>query len=263
MMTMKTKYKYYIYPFIALLLLVTPSCKKFLQEEVYTQYDPDKFLQDQSGVDALLTGAYARSRIVAYDSRNYTFLMNEFTTDIAFETGGGLERDALPFIQFTWQPNNSFLNSFWIKMYEAIGSANTVLQVASSLKDIPQENIDKISAEARFIRAASYYYLYNLFGPTPIIEIPEGATPQEIENIGKATPRASKEDFVNYLVRDLEFAYENLPVEENPIGRATKGTALAVLTKLYLHDKNWEKVVETTGLLMDLQYYSIAPNYQE
>lgn len=258
---MKTKYKNYIYPFFALLLLLTPSCKKFLQEEVYTQYDPDKFLQDQSGIDALLTGAYSRARIISQNSRDYTFMMNEFPTDITFETGGGMERDALPFIEFTWQPNNIFLNSFWIKMYEAIGSANTVLQVTNGLKDIPVDKVNTISGEARFIRAASYYFLYNIFGPTPIIEIPEGATPEEIEQIGKATPKASKEEFVKYLVSDLEFAYDKLPVEENPIGRATKGSALAILTKLYLHEKNWTKVVETSQLLMDLNYYSLYADY--
>ena len=56
------------------------SCNDFLEEKVYTEYDPDGMLQDQSGVDALLTGAYARSRIIEYNSRNYTFLMNEFPT---------------------------------------------------------------------------------------------------------------------------------------------------------------------------------------
>ena len=35
------------------------SCNDFLEEKVYTEYDPDGMLQDQSGVDALLTGAYA------------------------------------------------------------------------------------------------------------------------------------------------------------------------------------------------------------
>jgi len=47
-----------------------------------------------------------------------------------------------------------------------------------------------ITGEAKFIRAASYYFLFNLFGPTPIIEIPAGSNPEQIEEIGKATPRA-------------------------------------------------------------------------
>ncbi|MGH2622244.1 MAG: hypothetical protein ACRDE7_01120, partial [Sphingobacterium sp.] len=88
MSTFKLKY-------ILLLCLpfLTTGCKSFLEEEVYTEYDPDGFLNDESGIDALLTGAYARSRIIAYDHRNYTYMMNEFNTDISFETGGGLEKD--------------------------------------------------------------------------------------------------------------------------------------------------------------------------
>lgn len=259
---MNNTYKTYLYTLLVCSLLMGSSCKKFLQEEVYTQYDPDKFLQDESGIDALLTGAYARARIISYDSRNYTFMMNEFTTDVSFETGGGLERDALPFTEFTWQPNNSFLNSFWVKMYQAISSSNTVLQVSEGLKSVPQETVNKISGEARFIRAASYYFLFNLFGATPIIEIPQGATPEEVEQIGKATPRAQKDDFVNYIINDLEFAYANLPLEEKPIGRATKGTALAVLAKLYLHEKDWEKVAEVTSRLMSYGYYDLAVDYK-
>ncbi|MEJ7736813.1 MAG: RagB/SusD family nutrient uptake outer membrane protein [Chitinophagaceae bacterium] len=248
--------------FFSCLLLSATGCKKFLNEEVYTQYDPSAFLKDKAGVDALLTGAYARSRIVAYDSRNYTYLMNEFTTDIAFETGGGLERDAAPYIQFNWSTNDQFLNSFWVKMYGAIASANTVLIVADDLKDLPAATVNGIKGEARFIRAASYYFLYNIFGPTPIIEIPNGATPDQIEAIGKSTPRAAKDVFVKYMVDDLTFAAENLPVEENPIGRATKGAALALLTKFYLHEKDWDKVIETSKKVTDLNYYSLYADYK-
>ncbi|MEX2566846.1 MAG: RagB/SusD family nutrient uptake outer membrane protein [Cyclobacteriaceae bacterium] len=113
----------------------------FLEEEVNTQYDRASFLQDPSGVDALLTGAYARSRIIAYDQRNYTCLLNEFCTDVSFETGGGLEAVAAPYIQFTWPVNNGILNGQWNKMYAAIASANTVLSVTDDLQDLPENEI--------------------------------------------------------------------------------------------------------------------------
>lgn len=248
---------------LAFLMTGFTSCTDFLEEKVYTEYDPNGMLQDQSGVDALLIGAYARSRIIEYNSRNYTFLMNEFPTDIAFETGGGLERDAFPFINFSWDVDNSFLNTFWGKMYEAIASANSVLNVTDGLTTISEESLKKAQAEARFIRAVSYYYLLNLFGPTPIIEIPKGASPDEIEQIGKSTPRASLEDFIKYIVTDLTFAADNLPVEENPIGRATRGAALAVLTKLYMHEKDWENAAATAQKVIDLKYYSLYTDYKK
>lgn len=248
---------------LAFLMTGFTSCTDFLEEKVYTEYDPNGMLQDQSGVDALLIGAYARSRIIEYNSRNYTFLMNEFPTDIAFETGGGLERDAFPFINFSWDVDNSFLNTFWGKMYEAIASANSVLNVTDGLTTISEESLKKAQAEARFIRAVSYYYLLNLFGPTPIIEIPKGASPDEIEQIGKSTPRASLENFIKYIVTDLTFAADNLPVEENPIGRATRGAALAVLTKLYMHEKDWENAAATAQKVIDLKYYSLYTDYKK
>lgn len=244
-------------------LLISTGCTDFLKEEIYTEYNPSDMLQDQSGIDALLAGAYARSRIIEYASRNYTYLMNEFPTDIAFETGGGLERDAAPFINFIWTVDNSILNSFWGKMYEAISSANSVLTVTDGLAGIPESNLKKAQAEARFIRAASYYFLYNIFGPTPIIEIPKNASPDEIEEIGKSTPRASKDVFVKYMVDDLLFAADNLPTEENPIGRATKGAALSLLTKVYMHEKDWDNVLTTSQKVIDLNYYSLYSNYKK
>lgn len=237
------------------------SCTDFLDEVVYTEYDPNQFLKDKSGVDALLTGAYSRSRIISYDHRNYTYLLNEFCTDVSFETGGGLEAVAAPFIQFTWPVNNGILNGQWNKMYGAIASANTVLIVAAQLDGLSESELNAIKGEARFIRASAYYYLYNLFGPTPLIEIPAGATPDEIESIGQETPRASKEEFFNYVIGDLEFAAENLPTEETLIGRATKGAALGYLMKLYLNDKNWEMASNTAQKIMDLGYYNLYEDY--
>lgn len=255
--------KYIYSTALSLMFIGATGCTDFLEEKVYTEYDPSEMLQDQSGVDALLAGAYARSRIIEYASRNYTYLMNEFPTDIAFETGGGLERDATPFINFTWAIDNSILNSFWGKMYEAVASANSVLNVTDGLAGISEEKLKSVQGEARFIRAVSYYFLYNLFGTTPLIEIPKNATPNEIEEIGKSTPRASQEEFVNYLVADLTFAAENLPVEENPIGKATKGSALALLTKLYMHEKNWDNVITTSQKVIDLKYYSLYDDYKK
>lgn len=246
---------------IALIALMLSGCKDFLKEEVYTEYDPSVILKDEEGVNALLAGAYSKSRMVAYDSRNYTYMMNEFCTDIAFETGGGLEANCVPYINFTWGVDNQFLNTHWGKMYDAISSANSVLAVAKSLTGVPEATVLKVQGEARFIRASSYYYLLNIFGPTPIIEIPDGASPDEIEKIGGTTPRAQKDTFVDYIVKDLEFAAENLPLVENPIGRATKGAALALLTKLYMHEKNWTKAAETAKKVIDLNHYSLYDDY--
>ncbi len=258
-----TYYKAKKLAIILIALIMLTGCNNFLEEKVYTEYDPSALLSDESGVSALLAGAYARSRIVQYDSRNYTYLFNEFCTDVAFESGGGLERNASPFINFTWDVSDPLLNSFWVKMYAAISSANSVLNVTSGLSGLSEEKINSIRGEAKFIRAASYYFLYNLFGTVPIIEVPQDSSPDSIEQIGKNTPRATQQEMVDYMVEDLTFAANHLPVEENPIGKATKGSALAVLTKLYMHEKDWKNAAATAKQIMDLHYYSLYDNYAD
>lgn len=252
---------------LSLALVITglsmQSCKGFLDEEVYTEYDPSGLLKDSTGMSALLAGAYSYSRIVQYDARNYTYLFNEFNTDIAYETGGGLERNCVPFINYSWTVDNILLNSFWVKMYQAVSATNSVLNVVEDLNSMSEKSKLQAQGEARFIRSASYYFLYNIFGPVPIITVPKGASPTEIENIGQSTPRATQEEMVNFMVSDFEFAAQNLPVVENPTGKATKGAALGLLTKLYMHEKNWSKAAETAKQVMDLGYYSLYGDYKK
>ncbi len=231
----------------------TLGCEDFLEEEVFTQYDPNAFLQDQSGVDALLTGAYSAMTVTGYFSRDNTFILGEFPTDMTWETGGGLNRLVVPIIQFNWDPTTDFFNGQYGNFYQAIARANNVLLVVNSLSDIDQNTIDQIQAEARFVRSFSYYMLHNLFGPTPIIEIPEGASLDEIEAIGKETSRATEDEYMAYVEADLLFAAEKLPAEGFS-SRANKGNALGLLTKFYLNNKEWQKAAGAAQQVLGLGY---------
>jgi starch-binding outer membrane protein, SusD/RagB family len=229
------------------------GCQGFLDEEVFTQYDPNTFLLDKSGVDALLTGAYAGINVTGYFNRDNYLILGEFSTDIALMSGGGLERQVVPIMQFNWDPNENFFNGQYNTFYAAIARANNVLMVASDLVGVEEATRIQIEGEARFIRAFAYYMLHNLFGPTPIIEIPKGATLDEIESIGKNTPRPTEEEYRTYVERDLLFAAENL----NAGGfssRANKGNSWALLTKFYLNNKDWQKCINAADKVLELNY---------
>ncbi len=244
-----------------LMLLSSTACKDFLEEETFTQYDPDEFLQDETGVDALLTGAYSAITITGYDMRNNYFILGEFPTDMTWETGGGLNRLVVPMIQFNWDSSLGFFNGQYNQFYNAISRANNVLLVTNSLSDIPQETVNQIEGESRFIRAFSYYMLHNIFGPTPIIEIPEGASLDEIEAVGKETPRATEEEYRAYVEADLLFASENLEADGFS-SRGNKGSTLALLTKFYLNNKEWQKAADAAQQVLDMDY-SLYDDYTE
>ena len=255
------KHKNYLKGLIFTLLSTFPlaGCESFLEEEVFTQYDPETFLKDQQGVDALLTGAYSAQQITVL-GRDYYNILGDFPTDMAFESDGGLERDVLPVQRFTMTPSMAFISGQYNKFYDAIARANNVLRVVSDLKTIDKETIDKINGEARFIRGFSYYILHNLFGPTPIIEIPKGASLDEIERIGKETPKATEDEYRAYVEADFLFAATTLKAG-GISSRANKGNAYAMLTKFYLNTKQWQKAADAAAQVIGIGGYVLNPDF--
>jgi hypothetical protein len=167
----------------------------------------------------------------------------------------------VPIIGFNWDANTGFFNGQYNNFYTAIARANNVLSVSSSLSGVDEGTITTIEGEARFIRAFSYYMLHNLFGPTPIIEIPEGATLDEIEAIGKETPKATEEEYRAYVEEDLMFAANNL----DPGGvssRGNQGSAYAMLTKFYLNNEQWQQAADVAQQVLDLNY-TLYDDYTE
>ncbi|CAM4241334.1 RagB/SusD family nutrient uptake outer membrane protein [Zobellia roscoffensis] len=249
--------KKYLYTIIIVSLLF--SCEDFLEEEVFTEYDPSVFLQDEAGVDALLTGAYSAAVITNFGAIDH-FNLTQLNTDETWETGGGLNRRVLPIIEFNWDPSLDYFNSGYNSFYNAIAAANNVLNVIESLDNLDDATLIKIEAEARFLRAFSYYNLHNYFGPTPIVTVPAGATLDEIEAVGKETPRATEEEYRSYVSRDLIYASENLDYG-GLSSRANKGSALALLTKFYLNNKQWEEAAATAQEVISNGGYVLYDNY--
>lgn len=249
---------------IIVVILITYGCQDFLEESVYTEFDPDTFLQSETGIDALLTGAYGEFALTGNGgnpgARDYFQILGELPTDILWETGGGLNRVAVPIIQFNWDASGTFFESQYNKFYSSIAAANNVLLVTNSVEGVDETILDRAVAEARFIRGMSYYILHNLFGTTPIIEIPEGATLDEIESIGKETPRATEEEYRQYVEADLLFAANNLDFG-GLSSRANRGSALAMLTKFYLNNKQWEKAASTAQDVIENGGYNLYNDY--
>ncbi|NMH86897.1 RagB/SusD family nutrient uptake outer membrane protein [Flavivirga algicola] len=247
------------YIIITLTIFLFFNCEDFLEEEVFTENDPSVFLTNKEGVDALLTGAYSKFVLTNFPGNDY-FWLQEVNTDITWETGGGINRVLFPLIEFTWDPNQPYFEWQYVKFYEAIAASNNVLSVIKGLDNLDDATTRQIEAEARFIRGTSYYILHDFFGPTPIIEVPEGASLDEIEAIGKETPKATEEQYRTYVQGDLMFAAENLEFG-GVSSRANRGSALAVLTKFYLNNKQWTEAATNAQLVIQGGGYELYDDF--
>jgi hypothetical protein len=231
------------------LLLNVLACSKPLEEQVFSSFGPNNFFKTADDAEALLNAAYSLEQKQGTDGFRNIFVMAEVTTDLLIIREGGLRGLAQPLEDFTWNASHEFFDVGWTRYYNGIYRANVVIDNVSSIA-FDEERKKQIIAEAKFLRASGYIYLYDLFGPTPIIT-------SSISNSADRPSRATKEEFIQFVTDELTAVSEILPVAAKQYGRATKGAALAFLTKFYLNNKDWAKANETAQKVIDLNVYSL------
>jgi len=235
---------------LILIGLITFSCSDFLEEEVFTQYAPDAFLASESGINATLTAAYRQSRP---NYREEWFTFGEWTSDLMLERGGGYAAPAATFAEFNWNESNNFFRNVWRDRYSAIGVANSILDNIDNVTSLSASKVASLKAEATFLRAYNYVILYDFFGALPLI------VSGELDlNPSRATDAETKA----FIESELTSAAQNLPVEPEIYGKATKSAALSLLGRFYLDTKQWQKAADTNKQVIDLGKHSLFPNVE-
>ena len=160
---------------------------------------------------------------------------------------------------FVTTSSDGLMNSTWQNYYRAIFRINTILSKIEGADASVVTNKDRYIAEAKFLRALSYFDLVRIFGNVPMVTVP--LTIEE----GYRTPRVDvNRIYSEVIVPDLLAAENGLPVtySGNDVGRPTKGAAKALLGRVYLtiHDflKAEEKLHEVTTM-----GYSLLEDYND
>ena len=155
---------------ITILLIVLSAafsgCEKALELSPYSEFAPDNVLTNEAGVKAVLFSAYASFQ----NPQPTRFVINnsEVTTDMAYNTGGGENLTLSQMINFTWDPSlGTFQADVWAPAYRSIRDANIVLENIDNA-NLPDASKKLYIAEAKFLRATAYNFLYTWFGPVPL-----------------------------------------------------------------------------------------------
>ncbi|MEK6481401.1 RagB/SusD family nutrient uptake outer membrane protein [Catalinimonas sp. 4WD22] len=234
--------KIYILTFI--ISFVIAACENPLEEEVFSDLGPSNFFNSADDAEALLYAAYAASQVSG--DRDY-ILLAELPSDILIEREGGLRRTAQLIEDFTWDATHPYLSGMWDRHYQMIYRANVVLDNVPDI-EMNENRKQQILAEARFIRALSYFYLYDFFGPTPLVLSSE-------VSIDDRPERATREEFISFVESEFQAVSEILPATQDQYPRATSGAALGFLTKFYLNNKMWQEAAETAQEVISSNTY--------
>ncbi|MEO8200293.1 MAG: RagB/SusD family nutrient uptake outer membrane protein [Gemmatimonadota bacterium] len=132
-----------------------------------------------------------------------------------------------------WGSSNSFLSGMFARIYLQVTWVNTFLEETSDAK-LTERNvspalktqIQQFRAEARFLRALSYWHGVDLFGPIPIVTVNSPTPPKQNTRV----------EVYDFIVSELNAILADLPAAgAGTYGRATKEAAHMLLAHVYLN----------------------------
>lgn len=135
----------------------------------------------------------------------------------------------------TWNPSINLQRSYtYNNIYKGIREASYFMQHVYECPEIGDTDKGYMYNEARFLRAYYYSLLMSTFGPVFILG--DEPTDYEQEDLNERE-RDSWEKCVDYVTTELYEASKGLPQEwaSAKYGRATKGAALAIRSRVYLY----------------------------
>lgn len=207
---------------------------------------PEGFYKSKKDVETAIFGAYGWIASEPLFGRQFlsALMLRSDMVDIG---NRGTSAERIQVNDFTMDANNGMVSRFWPIWYQVISAANSAEAGAISLK-LPDTEGNPLIAEARFVRAFSYYHLVRNFGAIPYIA-EFISDPESVKTISKT----SEEDVYKNIIADLEFAKTNLPDKQpgDVRTRPTKGTAATYLASVYLAQGNYPKALAEAKFVID------------
>ena len=187
---------------IILTFFISFGCNDQLTEEVFSGLGPSNFYSSPEDAESLLNAAYAQTQGYRDIVRDW-LCMGEATTEIFIEREGGINTWFRPMEEFTWDAGHAYLLGQWTRWYTGVFYANTVIDNVPDI-EMNEERKEQVIAEARFIRALCYYWMYDFWGPVPLITT-SNTTPQDRPS------RPTDDEFVKFVEDEFIAVSEILP----------------------------------------------------
>lgn len=151
----------------------------------------------------------------------------------------------------------SYVDSYmgvWGSTYEQIRRVNEALGYLHS-SGFSEADSKRLEGELRFFRGLYYFELMKRYHQAIIYG-------EDLSQISTNKAFGSEEEGWKYVLDDLTFAGENLPVSNDATGRLTSGAAYGLLSRAMLYCENWQAVKSACEKVFGMDY-SLCANYED
>ncbi len=242
------------------LIFLSACSGKFLELYPETSLNEGNFYQSESEFILLANGCYVPLR--DYEKNTHWVIAELISDNAAMQhtTRSGEPTKGIT-DQLLSNANNVAYADFWNASYQGITRCNKLLTelqrspVTWSKPAIQQ----RTAGEALFLRALYYFNLVRQFGGVPLVLAPVGS--QEAVAIKRTGEAVVYEQIVTDLTEAAALLEQGREADEN--GRANAAAARALLGKVHLTLKEYEKAAASFKAVIDQNKYILLPDYAD
>ncbi len=262
---------------LAMVALVLTSCTKDLDRTPKYGNTAASLYKDIAGYKSVLAKTYAgltltgnsgpdgSGDIAGIDEGFSSYIRQywsaqELSTDEAVI--GWNDATIKDFHHLSWSSADVFLRALYNRIFFQITLCNEFIRESAPSK-LSERNITGadateigyMRAEARFLRALSYYHALDLYGNVPFVT--------ENDNVGAFLPnQISRANLFNYVESELKAIETELKdARGNEYGRADKAAAWALLSRLYLNAQVYTGATKYTECITYCNKIIAIPGY--
>jgi hypothetical protein len=248
-----------------ILVVIIYSCSEEFLTKVPQASTSENVFYSEKGIDALVTGTYAMIKgsalwTVSWGASIQNWTYGSAASDDAYK--GSEITDQVPVNEIErWEvttTNNYPAEKWRLNLGMGVDRANKTLRVIKTTEEegtISAAVADRFRAEVRFLRGVFYFESWLVFGDwIPIID--ENVTdPAQVSN--ENAPDA----VLNFIIADLQYAWERLPATQAQPGRPTKWAAMAVAARAYLQELKYDLAKPLLSDIIASGQFSLMPNF--
>src|ERR1044072_7533769 len=155
---------------VAALILLSFSCKKFLEEKPTGFISPSADLAGEKVARAFANGSYQNLQgLLNGQSGSYggnTYNLLEFMTGKANSDLG--QTGFVNFQNLIYNNTSFYVDTWWQHLYLGVGACNNALQYIPKVSGVSDDVKTNMLAEAHTLRALFYFYLVRMYGAVPM-----------------------------------------------------------------------------------------------
>ncbi|WP_378181287.1 RagB/SusD family nutrient uptake outer membrane protein [Aquimarina sp. SS2-1] len=243
----------------ALVIATTMMGCTDLEEEPIGVLAPESFFNTTDDLQAAVNGSYSYIASEEFWGRKLTLslLLRGDMVTIGDPTTSGrrIQVDLMDM-----DGDNGMITAFWPRSYAIIGATNNAIEGAASV-EASEAVKNAIVAQARFVRAFTYYHLVRIFGEVPYIDFAV-REPEVLFTVGKT----SVDEIYANIIADLEYAKSWLPDQQPFRSIPSKGTAASYLASVHLTLGNWQEAYDEATFVINNKArfgYDLEADFQD